>query len=223
MFSLFLHNKKFTFFVVFILGLIYQLFSCTQDNQGSPNGSNILLPIYKTGDTIFNHKGTINEETRIIFDSLTGQGLTLTSTHGEIPNQSSTYFIQLQIKEGQNVHLLDTIKTSNSILRGPILPAIAKGSIIDKNIQDEGRYIWRTQAPGFPEYSGYLKYHIYTAAQGSILENVKPGENNIVFKFGDIGDERMGWLNVVYQDTLCFIKEGFYSKDAGQEIIVGEK
>ena len=221
MYSLFEHKNKFSLFVVVILCVTLKLSSCTQD-QGSPNDSNILIPIYNTGDTIFNTQGTTYEETRIIFDSLTGQGLTLSSTHGEIPNQSSTYFIRLQIKGGQKVYLLDTIKTSNSILRGPILPAIAKGTIIDKDIQDEGYYIWRTQVPAFPEYSGYIKYHIFTATQGSIVENLRPGENNIVFKFGDFGDERLGWLNVVYQDSLCYIKEGYYTKDAGIEIVVGE-
>ncbi len=52
---------------------------------------------------------------------------------------------------------------------------------------------------------------------------MKVGENYVGFKFGEAGNERMGWFNIVYQDTLCYLKEGYYRVTPNEEIIVGEK
>jgi hypothetical protein len=42
-----------------------------------------------------------------------------------------------------------------------------------------------------------------------------------VFKFGEAGNERIGWLNMMYQDSLCYVKEGYYESEAHQGIVVG--
>ena len=71
-------------------------------------------------------------------------------------------------------------------------------------------------------YSGNLKYEIYTP-QGGIQQSVKPGENYVVFRFGKPGKEKLGWCNFVYQDTLCYVKEGFYKFAPNLGIVVGSK
>jgi hypothetical protein len=57
----------------------------------------------------------------------------------------------------------------------------------------------------------------------SPIQNIKIGENYFVFKFGATANERIGWLNIVYQDSVCYVKEGYYESTANQGIVVGIK
>lgn len=196
------------------------LAGCQKESDPSPQPQPSVMPIFDLGDTLRNHYNMTSDELNIVIDSASQTGFKLMSSHGYVPGMSDTYFIWVDVEVQDPFRLLDsTIKAGYSFSRS-IVSTIAYGDTIRPAIADEGTFKW------FPEHEfmgrGYLKYHIYTP-QGGTQHNMRNGENYVGFKFGDAGNERIGWFTIVYQDTLCYLKEGYYRIAPNEEIIVGEK
>ncbi len=196
------------------------LTGCQKESEPSPLPLPTVMSIFDLGDTLRNHSNMTYEEMNIVIDSASQTGFKLISRHGYVPGMSDTYFIWIDFAIQEPFKYLDsTVKVGYSFSRA-IVSTIQYGDTIRPSIATEGIFKW------FPEHEfmgeGYLKYHIYTP-QGGTQHNMKVGENYVGFKFGDAGNERMGWFNIVYQDTLCYLKEGYYRVTPNEEIIVGEK
>jgi hypothetical protein len=209
--------------ITIIILILCTFIACQSDKIEDPPGSANLTPVYSLGDTLKNTNETIFEETEIIFDSISQIGFRLTSSRNFIPNQSASYFIRINFDYSDKVKLLDSLAYGGQVFSGPILSTFQHGDTIKFNIADEETFDWFPQIETQIENTGWMKYHIFTSSQGSVMNNFKSGENYIVFKFGEVSNERMGWLNIVYQDTLCYVKEGYYNMNIGENIVVGEK
>jgi hypothetical protein len=203
--------------------ILLVLMSCQKEEIKTPKESTNLSQIYSLGDTLTNNNQTSFEETEIILDSISQIGFRLTSSHSYVPNQSATYFIRIEFNYQDKVKFLDSLAYGGFVFSGPILTTFDNGDTIKFNIAGEEIFDWYPQMESQMENTGWLKYHIFTPLQGGVMKNIKSEENYIVFKFGDVGNERIGWLNIVYQDTLCYVKEGYYNMNIDENIIVGEK
>ena len=199
---------------VCIVGFAFWL-GCQNESELFPVEPPSLIPFFDLGDTLRNNFNTTNEEIIVVLDSSLQTGFKLTSTHHYSPQHSDTYFIRMEFDLQGDIRFLD------SLTYDQIVSTFEYGDTINLNIANEESFDWFPKA----EYqlgSSWLKYHIFTPSGGT-SQNVSIGENYIVFKLGETGKERLGWFNIMYQDTLCYIKEGYYNSEPNQEIVVGSK
>lgn len=213
--------KHVTFIISFCFLAFAFLAGCQKESEPSPQPQPSITPIFDLGDTLRNHYNMTYEEMNIVIDSASQIGFKLISRHNYVPNQSDTYFVSIDFNIQGPVRFLDSLTKVGYSFSRVILSTIAYGDTIRPTIANEGIFKWSPES----EYNAggeYLKYYIYTP-QGGTQHHMKVGENYVGFKFGDQGNEKMGWFNIVYQDTLCYLKEGYYESIPNKEIVVGIK
>ncbi|MBL7776068.1 MAG: hypothetical protein JNK89_08700 [Saprospiraceae bacterium] len=196
--------------------------ACNKESGPTNDPSPALVPLFELGDTVRNDNTTSYEESTILIDSSGLFGFKLISTHNTVLNHSSTYFIRLELEYPDQVRFLSSWANGGGVFQGPILSTFDDGDTIDVNVASNGVLGWYPELEIQMVNTGWLKYHIFTAQQGSAKENIASGENYVVFKFGEPGKERIGWLDIEYRDTLCYIERGFYHATPNQGIIVGK-
>ena len=197
------------------------LVSCQKDQVMDPVTTAEYLPLHTLGDTLHNNSSTNYEEINVVIDSETQTGFKLISTHEFAPNQFESFFIRVVYDVEDKIRFLDSLSSGGITFSGPLLSTFEFGDTIKNDIRNEGVFDWFPETREQVNNSGWMKYQIFTATQGSEVLNFELGDNYLVFKFGDPSNERLGWMNLVYQDTLCYIKEGFYNSTVDSGITIG--
>lgn len=215
--------KHSTSIIVICLSGLALWVGCQKEKEVIPYEQPSLIPIFDLGDTVRSHFNMTHEELNIVIDSGAQTNFKIISEHYFDPNNYDTYFIWVDMNIQDPVRVLDsTVKTGYSF-QTAILTTFEYGDTIKPTIAEEGIFSWFPKTVPPPMWRGYFKYHIYTADGGGTQHNSKVGENYIGFKFGDTGNEKLGWFNIVYQDSLCYVKEGYYRAAPNEEIVVGVK
>lgn len=214
---------KFSFFTnIGILALIVSIFSCSKSETNQTLVKAEMIPFFSIGDSLRNDKNTSQEQIQINIDSNSNYVIKLESSH--FSNTTSVaYFVKFQIGMNDKYRILDSLQFGGYVFKGPILTVFSKGDSVDYDISKTGFLDWFPKSDVQLGNTGWIKHHIYTSTQGKNLENVKTGDNYIVIKFGEIGNERLAWMNVFYQDSLVYIKEAYYNSEAQKGIKVGYK
>lgn len=198
------------------------MLGCQNEAKQIDPPSSSYLQIFDLGDTVHNNSGTMMEESNIVLDTTSQYRFKLTSTHQIVPNQSSSYFVRIEFDFQDKVRFLSSLANGGAVFSGPLLSTFTYGDTIDLNNIAQLNLSWYPETEIQIQNTGWLKYHIFTPFQQTI-QNIQEGENYFVFKFGETGNERIGWINVYYQDTLCYLKDGYYFSEANQGIVVGKQ
>lgn len=179
------------------------------------------LPFYQLGSELKNDTSTVFESTTVVVDSSSLYKFDVNSYYNTGPN-SVVFSIKVQLKIDESVRFLNRL-AGGIVYEGPILSSFNKGDTISIDMPKNEVVDWFTDYESELRNTGWFKSHIYTEDQGWFIDNLNIGENYLVIKFGDENEERLGWLNVMYQDTLCYIKEGYYNQSINEDIIIGAK
>lgn len=208
-----------TIYFTLLAGIILIILSCNKEEHDfapidipvSFKTTN-YIPFYQLGDTV--HSGPIdyNRDTAtIVIDSSSNHSFNIIAW-GQPDYVAYGVFIELVINVEDSIQLLKGATPVNS----PIVSTFQFGDHVSANMQN-----W--WYPTTSNNTTWLKYETYLSGQVHIVDHLAPGENYLAFKYGSPGNERHGWMNFVYQDTICYLKEGYFLEDPNTGIVVGDK
>lgn len=204
------------------LGILLIYCGCNQIDKDENLVLFTMVPFFDLGDTLRNSRLTNSTHMSAFLDSNSLFEFKFSSIHNSSMEVES-YFFKFELDTISSIRILDSLATGGIVFKGPLISTFLKGDSIDFQISNDGIFDWFPKNVFQYNNTGWLKYHIYTKYQGKKIENTHLGENYIVFKFGDLGQERLGWLNLVYQDSLMYVKEAYYRLEPQREIVVGLK
>lgn len=217
---------KFKNFCYFLFALLVVLVLGCSQNEMEPNEpsetSSDYQAFHQIGDTIWNTINIPSDRTTIILDAESKFSFDLFSSYN-INTDSEVQFIEVETLLEDQVTFLNTLEPGGNVFSGPILSNFKKGDTISTDITLNSNLDWFPQSTVHYGNTGWIKYHVFGLLQGELVHEMELGENYLVVKFGDLNEERLGWINLVYQDSFCYIKEAFHHMLPNQEIIVGEQ
>lgn len=209
--------------------VLFVLISCNtseldSDNDSGPDMSTVsqYIPFFQLANELNNDPNTANDTITLVIDSSSTYKFDIKASNNT-DNHASTFFMKVEIDVDKSIRLLNRLAPGGFVFEGPLLSTFDEGDTIKFDMPQSDQVDWFTDDDGKLHNTGWIKYHIYKEGFGSTADNFDIGNNYLVVKFGDKGEERMGWLNIVYQDTVCYVKEGFYNSIIEGAIVVGDK
>ena len=207
-----------------LLGFVL-LMSCSDDE--AMNDAVILdldpyLPFFDLGGNLTCDSSIGEASITVVIDSLNNYSFNLVSTNFT-SDKASGSFIKINLENVENVKMLNRLSPGGNTFEGRLQNVFENDESILFDVDDEGTFDWFPRSGMDVHNTGWIKYHAYAPNQGALTENFEEGENFIVFKFGEVGSEYMGWINLVYEINQCHIKEAYYTTNPNEDIIIGEK
>lgn len=219
---------KLYFTAGFVLMIMFVL-SCNKPDDLEPNTTfeptDVPVPIQaKTGsytpfsdlgDTLYSNYVSYDYDTiTVMIDASINLSFKI-EAKGHSDNYFLASYIGIITEDQDSIRFL--LLPSMSTLATTFQP----GDSIATSIANNSNHIWYDYTP----YNalGAIKNFYIEPWEIPEEEELPIGENYLVFKFGDPSNERLGWVNVVYQDSLLYVKEGFFESNINTDIVVGEQ